>query len=153
MTLLHDAYTALIAGLTHKDGNEIHWQDSRGRPITVEPINVEQDSYIVRCYREGGSLYSEAHYRQGQRHGKRIVWYSKGQKEFEVDYNQDQIHGKFHGWHCNGKKWWERDYYQGKLHGKHLRWSVDGTWRDKEYYIYGLKVTQKKWRQFNDITT
>jgi len=62
MTLLHDAYTALLAGLTHRTGNEIHWHDEDGNPITVEPVDVESCICRVRSYYEDGSLCWEKDY-------------------------------------------------------------------------------------------
>ena len=91
MTLLHDAYTALLAGLTYKTNNEIHWEDERGRPITVEPIDMEQCKYIVRRYWENG------------------------QKRWEDECQNGLPHGKYIGWHENGQKHWESEYQNGKL--------------------------------------
>jgi len=84
MTLLHDAYTALLDGLTHKTGNEIHWYDEHGNSITVEPVDVEQERYVVRYYRKGGSLDLEENYQQEQLHGKSIVWHLNGNLEWRL---------------------------------------------------------------------
>ena len=91
MTLLHDAYTALLAGLTHRTNNEIHWENEWGYPITVEPIDIEQCKYIVRRYYDNGQKWWERGYQNGQRHGKNI------------------------GWYFNGQKWWEEEWQNGKL--------------------------------------
>jgi len=97
MTLLHDAYTALLSGLTHRTGNEIHWYDNNGCPITVEPIDVQAGSYVVRRYREDGGLNYEERYLQNQLHGKSTYWYCKGQKQYELNYHHSQRHGKSMG--------------------------------------------------------
>jgi antitoxin component YwqK of YwqJK toxin-antitoxin module len=115
MTLLHDAYVALLSGLTTKANNEIHWEDECGNPITVEPIDVAECKYVVRYYYDNGQVEREINYLQGQRHVKSIGWYKNGQKYREIDYHQDQLHGKDIGWHGNGRKWWEEEYKHGKL--------------------------------------
>jgi len=52
MSLLDDAYMAYLAGITAKTGNEIHWVDENGTPITVEPIRLKTKRYTVRYYSE-----------------------------------------------------------------------------------------------------
>jgi len=127
MSLLHDAYTALLSGLTYKTGNEIHWYDEGGNPITVEPIDVEIGSYIIRYYNEDGNLCREEDCSQYQLHGKSVSWYKNGQKFVEVDYHQGRLHGKSIGWYGNGQIRWETDYINNRLHGKRIEWHEDGV--------------------------
>jgi antitoxin component YwqK of YwqJK toxin-antitoxin module len=115
MTLLHDAYVAWMSGLTHKTGNEIHWEDEYGRPITVEPISIAECKYIVRYYYGNGQVECEINCHQGLRHGKYIMWYDNGQKECETYYYQGKLHGKYIRWRDNGQRHWETDYNQGKV--------------------------------------
>jgi antitoxin component YwqK of YwqJK toxin-antitoxin module len=96
MSLLHDAYTALLTGLTYKIGKEIHWYDEYKNPITIEPIDTESERYIIRNY------------------------YSNNQKHSEVGYQGDQLHGKWTKWYRTGSKFEEIDWQNGYLHGKSL---------------------------------
>jgi len=153
VTLLHDAYTALLAGLTYKTGNEIHWHDKDGSQITVEPVDVEAGSYIVRRYCKNGSLDLEENYSKEQLHGKRIIWHLNGKKFLEGDYHQGQLHGKCMGWYPNGQLDWEANYIQGQRHGLSIRWYKNGYCRDKNYYICGRIVTPKEWERYSDSTT
>jgi len=177
MTLLHDAYTALLSGLTHRTCNEIHWHDKDGNPITVEPVDVESCIYRVRRYYEDGSLDLEMNYRQNQPHGKSVWWYRNGQKWWEtdyvngqihgrdimwyvngqihceVDYYQNQPHGKSINWHTNGQKRREVDYRKGKRYGKYVLWYESGTLDYEHYYIDDQQVTREEWEQHNDATT
>jgi len=174
MTLLHDAYTALLSGLTHRTGNEIHWHDENGHPITVEPVDVEVGSYVVKYYREDGNLYWEIHYLQDQRHGKSIGWYENGQLQWETGYHQGQMHGKDIKWYTNGQLYWEINYIQKQRHGKSIfwdksgqtRWEIDyhqdqlhgksimlhsnGVLIYEDYYINGRLVTHKEWERYNE---
>jgi len=129
MTLLHDAYTALLAGLTHRTGNEIHWHDKYGDPITIEPVDAECGLYKMRRYREDGGLRAEKYYRQNQPHGK-CRW-----------------------WHPNGQLYWERDCVNGQINGKSMAWYDDGTLQYEKYYVNGRKVTLEEWGGHNDATT
>jgi antitoxin component YwqK of YwqJK toxin-antitoxin module len=134
MTPLHDAYVALLSGLTTKTNNEIHWQDEDGNPITVEPIDVAECKYVVRYYYTNGQKEWETNYYQGQLHGKSIGWYKNGQKEWETNYHQGQLHGKDIGWYKNGQKSWEMDYHQGQLHGKDIGWRKnERKWWEEDY--------------------
>lgn len=114
MTLLHDAYTALLSGLTTKTGNEIHWEDEYGIPITVEPIDIGKEKYIIRYYYLNGSKQYETECQGGLRHGKCIRWYENGNKELEIEFQNGQRHGKFILCHENGDSCYEDEYRNGK---------------------------------------
>jgi len=177
MTLLHDAYIALLSGLTYKTGDEIHWHDENVDPITVELFDVEAYRYIVRRYREDDSLCIEKNYLKDQLHGKSIGWYDNGELHWEADYAKGKLHGKYRWWDPNGQlkwekdclngklhgncTWWhpngqlhcEADYAKGKLHGKDRGWHGDGTLWYEEHYINGSRVTREYWEQHNESTT
>ena len=106
MTLLHDAYTAWLSGITTKTGNEIHWQDERGKPITIEPIDISKEKYIVRYYYSSGSKWSKQEYQNGQLHGKSVGWHESGKKWWEYEYQNGQRHGKSIGWYDGENKTW-----------------------------------------------
>jgi antitoxin component YwqK of YwqJK toxin-antitoxin module len=144
MTLLHDAYVAWMSGLTHKTGNEIHWEDEDGNPITVEPIDVSECKYAVRYYYDNGQIGMEINYYQDQRHGKTIGWHKNGQVYWEADYYQDQRHGKSIGWWKSGKKKWEEDYYQDQQHGKCIVWHENGQKELEEEYEHGTLIRKIK---------
>jgi antitoxin component YwqK of YwqJK toxin-antitoxin module len=91
MNLLQEVYTALLAGLTHKTGNEIYWEDESGEPITVEPVDIEKGKYIVRGYWGNGNKHWEEEYQNGQLHGKDIGWYENGNKRWESEYQNGQL--------------------------------------------------------------
>jgi antitoxin component YwqK of YwqJK toxin-antitoxin module len=140
MTLLHDAYVALLSGLTTKTNNEIHWQDAQGNPITVEPIDVSECKYAVRYYYDNGQISMEINYHQDQRYGKYIEWDENGQKERELNYHQDQLHGKYIWWHENGQKEYEIEYHQGQRHGKSIWWYKSGQKECEEEYEHGKLI-------------
>ena len=164
MTLLHDAYIALLAGLTTKTGNEIHWQDEERESITVEPIGISKEKYIVRRYYKNGNKEWEEEYQNGQRHGKsiewdengnklweheyqnglrhgkHISWNEKGNKFWEVEWKNGQLHGKHFTWYENGNRYWEREFQNGKLHGKAIEWDEGGNKKIEEEFQNGVKV-------------
>jgi antitoxin component YwqK of YwqJK toxin-antitoxin module len=115
MNLLREALTALLAGLTHKTGNEIHWENKYGIPITVEPVDIEKGKYIIRHYWKNGNKHWEEEYQNGQLHGKFIWWYENGNKNWEQEYQNGQPHGKYIAWYKNGNKYWEYEYQNGQL--------------------------------------
>jgi len=151
MTLLHDAYTALLSGLTHRTGNRIHWYDEDGKPITVEPVDV--DGYRVSYYRGESILCSETYNIKNQLHGQYVWWYPNGQKEWEAYYHQGQKHGRCVGHHPDGQKWIEEYFTNGQRHGKSTRWYKNESVCDKQYYISGRLVNKEEWEQYNESTT
>jgi antitoxin component YwqK of YwqJK toxin-antitoxin module len=140
MNLLQEVLTAFLAGLTHKTGNEIHWEDKYKDPMTVEPIDIEKGKYIVRYYYEDGNKHWEEEYQNGRRHGKYIAWYKNGNKCWEEEYQNGQQHGKDIRWRQNGNKYWESEYQNGQLHGKSLGWYEDGNKRWEHEYRNGQRV-------------
>jgi antitoxin component YwqK of YwqJK toxin-antitoxin module len=134
MSLLQEALIALLSGLTHTTGKEIHWEDKFGDPITVEPVDIENCKYIVRHYYKNGNKYWEEEYQKGQKHGKSFGWHENGNKYWEHEYQNRQKHGKSFGWHENGNKNWEHEYQNGQLHGKSFWWFENGNKRwEREY--------------------
>ena len=91
MNLLQEALTALVAGITYKTGEEIHWHDKYNNPITVECVDAATETYTVRYYYENGQLRYEEQYHQGQLHGTVKVWYENGQLEYEEQYHQGKL--------------------------------------------------------------
>ena len=92
MSLLHDAYVALLSGLTTQNNrNEIYWKNNFGKPITIEIIDAETEIYIVRGY-------------YGMYHGK-----------WESCYKGDELHGIQKMWDRNGYQWLSNIYENGKL--------------------------------------
>jgi antitoxin component YwqK of YwqJK toxin-antitoxin module len=157
MSILHDAYTALLAGLTHKTGNEIHWQDEYGYSITIEPIDIEKETYIIRSYYPNGQKNSEKEYKKNKLNGKYIIWdmngwYSEkefkndmlngvslsfhhnGKKSYKVKYKNNLLHGKCIWWYDNGQKELDIEYRNGLRHGKYLGWFKNKQkWCEEEY--------------------
>ena len=127
MSILHDAYTALLAGLTHKTGNEIHWQDNNNNPITIEPIDAENERYIVRTYYSNGQKYHETEYQNNIRHGKHIEWFENGEKSAEREYENDRPHGKHIEWYNKDNRYSEYEYCHGKRHGKFIWFDLLGN--------------------------
>jgi antitoxin component YwqK of YwqJK toxin-antitoxin module len=115
MNLLRETLTALLAGLTHTIGKEIHWENEDGDPITVEPVDIEKGKYIIRHYWKNGNKCWGKEYQNGQLHGKCIWWYEDGNKWWESEFQNGQLHGKSIGWYENGNKWWEDEYQNGQL--------------------------------------
>lgn len=140
MTILHDAYTALLSGLTTKTGQEIHWKDEDGALITVEPIDIEQCKYIVRYYLENGNKYREIEYQNDQLHGKHIRSWENGNKRWEEEYREGQLHGKCIEWYENGNKRWETKYRENQRHGKSIEWWENGNKSWEQEYQNGKKI-------------
>ena len=140
MTLLHDAYTAWLSGITTKTGNEIHWQDEKGYPITIEPVDVSKGKYIVRHYYSNGNKYLEEEYQNEKLHGKCFGWYISRNKSWEQEYQNGQPHGKSIDWYESGNKYREDEYQNGRLYGKSIGWDDGGNKLWESEYRNGIKI-------------
>ena len=146
MSLLHDAYVALLAGLTTKTGEEIHWKGKYGESLTIEPIDIETEKYIVREYRKNGGKRWEDEYQYNKLHGKTTRWYENGNKQFEIRCKNNIRHGKSTWWNPNGNKKCESEYQNGELHGKVIVWDSNGNkiWNVSRFLLMNLKNDAKK---------
>ena len=115
MNYLEEAFAALLECQTTKTGNEINWEDQNGNPITVEPIDIATEKYIVRLYYESGQLWLEKEYKNDKRHGISKNWYENGQLLYEYKYKNGLRHGISKNWYENGQLKWEEEYQNGQL--------------------------------------
>lgn len=139
MTLLHDAYVALLSGLTtRKNESEIWWHDRYGLDITVEPLDAAEETYIVRHY-DGVSLISESHYKSHRRHGPYLQWGFHGQLECRANYADGQIHGTLERFYSSGQRFSQADYVHGVRHGVHYEWGEEGQLLNKHSYMHGAR--------------
>jgi len=106
MSILHEALTALLSGITtYKAGTkEILWQDKRNNAITIEAVAAETESYVVRRYWKNEKLWYEHNFQNGKRHGVSKNWYANGQLSYEDSYQNGELHGICKEWHSNGKE-------------------------------------------------
>jgi antitoxin component YwqK of YwqJK toxin-antitoxin module len=113
MTLLHDAYTALLAGLTHRTGKEIHWHNIHNQPITIEPIDVDTETYIVREYYHNGNLKCEDKYINNQREGLVSVYYDTGELYFTWEFKNNKLVGNVKMYEKDGEQIPECEFDDG----------------------------------------
>ena len=143
MNILHDAYTALLAGLTtyHPDHpKEIMWEDEHGIKVTIEPVDAGQEKYIVRYYYKNGQLGLEVEYQNGQLHGTNKAYYDNGQLSWEEEYQNGQFHGTCKRYYDNGQLYWEQEYQNGQYHGTSKRYYENGQLEWEHKYQNGVRI-------------
>ena len=150
MTILHDAHTALLSGLTTYHPNhsqEIMCKDENGCNVTVEPINADMETYIVRHYfdHDGycGCDYQGRHQPrqpyipldiEGEYHAPDGPY--RPNKSFMVGVGA-QPSSPHKNWYGNGQLKYEHLYQAGKLHGIGKGWYKSGELRFEEPYQEG----------------
>lgn len=149
MSLLQEAMMAFISGLTTKKGNEIKWQNATGLDITIEPINIEQEEYIIRRYYDNGNKHFETAYRGDKKHGKSLCWDEKGQKVFEMSHIDDKKHGTLERWDNKGIRIERREYNNGLMNGEHITWDIRGKIKDIKKYKNGKIDENYVWYEEN----
>jgi len=97
MSILHDALTALLSGITtYKTGTkEIWWKDDYGGDITIEVVDAETESYVEREYYPNRQVRNEYHYHSGKLQGLCKGWYNNGQLWFRVNYRCGKRYGSY----------------------------------------------------------
>jgi len=115
VSLLHDAMTALLSGITtYKAGTkEILWQDKYNTDITIEVVDVKTESYIERKYYNNGQLHYKDNYQNGKQHGLCKEWHDNEQLYYEGNYQNGKQHGLCKAWLDNGQLYYEENYRNG----------------------------------------
>jgi len=91
-----DAFIFLLSGSAKiKNKQELHWEDKRGDPITIEFPTQTPRYAIVRRYWKNKDIRTRSEYRDGKLHGKAIDWYEDGSKHWEREYRDGELHGSF----------------------------------------------------------
>ena len=80
--------TEQLSGITQYKPNtkEIYTKDIYGNPITVEILDANTETYIVREYYDSGQLRLQYEYQNGKPHGTWKYWYSNGQLWHQLEY-------------------------------------------------------------------
>jgi len=141
MTLLHDAMTAYLAGLTtNRTEKEIWWENERGDKLTVELVNSRWEKYIVRQYYDNGNLWWEENYLKDKLHGLNKTCYKNGNLVHEINYRKNQRHGLCRWCWENGNPRWKQNYYKGKLHGLCRAYYENGNLKAEYNYNHGKQI-------------
>ena len=140
MSLLHDAYTALLSGLTHKENGKIRWANENNRDIWITIIDVNKEKYYVEYINNGDKYW----YQNGLRHrlDGPAIEHSNGDK---VWYQEGKLH-RLDGpaVDCdNGDKFWYQNYKLHRLDGPAIEWA-DGI---KYWYINGKELTEEEFER------
>jgi len=88
MTLLHDAYTAYLAGLTTEIKAGILWKDEHGINVVIKIIDAKKETYRVRYYHKNGTVVNEKHYKGNFLHGQSIERYTSGKIKKISNFNK-----------------------------------------------------------------
>ena len=85
--------TEQLSGIAqYKEGTkEIYTKDKYEHPITVEILDANTESYIVRSY------------------------YDNVQPRYQEEYLNGKLHGTCKGWHEDGQLEYQKEYLNGEL--------------------------------------
>jgi len=140
MTLLHDAMTAYLAGLTTKrTEKEIWWENERGDKLTVELVSVRWGKHIIRSYYENGNLNEEYNYFKNQRHGLCRCYYENSILHWETNYRKGTLHGTYKDYYKDGSLRQSGNYYNGNEHGLIVIYNENGKRIYKAKYKHGIR--------------
>lgn len=114
--------------LKKKTDSEFWFEGLAGTPCTIEPIDINKQSFIYRRYFDSGAIYLEAYCVGMKYHGVYREFYENGGMEKYAVYVQDKLEGEVCGWFPNGQIAYIENYKNDKLHGKYFEWVDDGKW-------------------------
>lgn len=78
-------------------------------------------------------------------------YFIDGELRFKHLYYQGQFHGICKGWYKNGQLRYEEPYHEGHRHGIVKMWYENKELKNKRYFLYGKKVTEKEYRRYELI--
>ena len=109
--------TERLSGIAKYKENtkEICTKNKYGRPITIEILDVDTETYIVRRYYDNGKLWYQDKYQNGKLHGTCKRWHKNGKLRWEYEYQNGKEHGTWKGWYKDGQLWYQREYQNGIL--------------------------------------
>lgn len=116
MSLLTDAYAALLAGLTDKDGDLINWERDK-KPVQIQIIDLDQEEYVVsKKYHNGKIAFSEG-FKGDTPHGEHISYFSDGALARISQYKDGLKDGVSKSFYYDGTVKREAHHKAGVRHG------------------------------------
>ena len=103
MSILHDAYTALLSGLTYKENGKIKWVDKYNDDIWITIINVDKEEYCVEYV--NGSKYWYQNDKLHRLDGP-AVKYDNGDKAWYQNGLLHRLDGHAVKWASGDKDWY-----------------------------------------------
>ena len=97
--------------------------------------NGVQESSSFNFYDDGS--WTEIHYKNGEPHGKYIVYFGNGQKEKERNNNFGKLDGIQYEWYENGQLKIQENFKNGILEGESLKYLENGLLKRRKIYKDG----------------
>ena len=168
MSLLHDAYTALLSGLTYKENGKIKWVDEWGNDIWITIIDTDKEEYYCeyangdKFWYQEGKLHrldgpavertdgNKLWFQNGQLHrlGGPAVEYTSGNKCWYQKGKRHRIDGPAVE-QANGNKVWYQEDKRHREDGPAVEY-ING---DKEWYINGKELTKEEFNKVKNVYT
>jgi antitoxin component YwqK of YwqJK toxin-antitoxin module len=83
--------------------------------------------YTMRGFNGNWEEILKVDYQNNEIHGKYIMRYDNGIKQWEENYKNGVLDGKCAVWFKNGSKNWELEYSNGRLNGMDRYWNYAGV--------------------------
>lgn len=101
----------------------------------TEPFFYEGTS---KWYSQDQTVMQEVNFKNNQRHGKHLIYYSSGTKKSESTYHEDQAEGLYRDYFPSGEVQSEGTFKNNSLHGKYTRYSSEGVKSKEIDFVDGL---------------
>lgn len=109
-------------------------------------LNFKAEGWCYEQY-ENGSPFRKTFFRNGQKHGKDLMWYYNGRLMMKLDYLNGVL-SKRTSWYNSGLLEVKSEYRNGKLNGIHLTWHENGRLKSKSFHKDGkTEGTITSWHQ------
>lgn len=139
MSLLTDAYAALLAGLTNKDGELINWERDN-KPVQIEVVDLDNEEYIVhKKYHNGKASLAEG-FKGDLPHGDHISYFSDGVLSKIFQYKDGQLDGVAKSFYYDGSVKREAHYREGVQHGVTRSRHKDSGYYQENVYDNGKGI-------------
>jgi len=112
-------------------------ESSSGTTAKKEKTDVD----VRKTYDNSGKLVASVEYKDDQRHGMAINYYSNGKPKLKVEYQNGKKHGKYSWYYEDGTLYKDADYIEGLLDGLERYYREDGSIKYETPYKAGSPGT------------
>lgn len=131
---INDHLHGLIIGRMNKPF--IHFPNKMSKIYLLENYeNGVLEGASFNFYDDGS--WSEIHFKNGEPHGKYIIYFGNGKKEKEYNNTVGELNGIQYEWYENGQLKLQEYYKNGILEGESLKYLENGLLKRKKNYKNG----------------
>lgn len=130
-------FQVVIAGCGGERISETTEKYPDGKARTIEHYTIKEGKkvlYKLEEFYDNGERRLEGFFRDGERHGRWTAWHDDGKLWSVAHYRAGQLHGKQTVYYPSGQKFYEGGFEKGIRKGKWRFWNEQGALENETTY-------------------